>query len=297
MACSCCTLAHMLRRDLCKAAAAALLAPSWIQPAPPVTSLRFSVMLWTLAKLATFERSIEIVSAAGYQGVELVGEFHSWSPEERRRVLARLQGLNLIVDSMSGVRAGFASPASQTTFFTELAAHLQSAVELGCPQVILLSGPRLTTMTQSAQRQIALDNLQRATEMAAARQIEIVIEPIDLIEDPSIFLASVWDAFDLAHAVNSPNLKVLFDLYHEQRSFGNLLEKLENNIASVGLIHVASVPGRHELEIGEINYPAIFAALQKLKYKRWVAMEYLPTSDPTQSLRQSRLEALRWLSN
>ena len=70
-----------------------------------------------------------------------------------------------------------------------------------------------------------------------------MIEPIDLLENPTIYLASVTDGFEIARAVNSPHVKVLYDFYHEQRSFGNLIEKLEQNIDWVGLVHVADVPG------------------------------------------------------
>src|SRR5580700_7622928 len=82
---------------------------------------RFSVMLWTLEKLAPFERCIEMVAAAGYNGVELVGEFQKWSADETQRLMARIHSLGLVVDSMSGVRAGFSVPADSDLFMTQLA--------------------------------------------------------------------------------------------------------------------------------------------------------------------------------
>src|SRR5579875_2634076 len=85
---------------------------------------RFSCMLWTLQKLASFDRSLEIVAQAGFQGVELVGEFQKWSPEETRRNLTRLQSLNLVVDSMSGVKTGFADPTQSAQFLSEFEQHL-----------------------------------------------------------------------------------------------------------------------------------------------------------------------------
>ncbi len=286
-------ITRMNRRDLCKLGTAALLSRGWAQPAPPARGVRFSFMLWALEKQAPFDRCLEIVSQAGYQGVELVGEFHDWSAEDRRRYLARLRSLNLVIDSISGVKAGFALPVETSGFPSQLAAHLQSAVELNCPQVILLSGKRLPMFTPEAQRQIAVNNLERAAEMAAQKNLEVVIEPIDLLEDPTIFLASVSDAFEIVKAVGAPNVKVLYDLYHEQRSFGNLIEKLEQNIAQVGLIHVADVPGRHEPGTGEIDYPNIYRKLAELHYDRWIAMEYYPTTDPVQSLTKSRTAAQR----
>ena len=71
---------------------------------------RFSVMLWTLEKQAPFDRCLEIVAEAGYQGVELTGQFQKWSSDETRRVMAKMRALGLTFDMLSGVKAGFADP-------------------------------------------------------------------------------------------------------------------------------------------------------------------------------------------
>lgn len=252
---------------------------------------RFSVMLWTLAKLGSLDRCLEIVSAAGYSGVELTGEFRNWSGAERTRVLTRLSALGLTVDSMSGVKAGFAEPEQTAAFQTQFAEHLQCALQLSCKQVILLSGKRKSGAKPGEQRATAIENLKRAGDLAAKAGVEIVIEPIDLLEDASIYLASVTDAFDLARAVGMPPVKVLYDFYHEQRSFGNLLEKLEGNIDLIGLVHVADVPGRHDPGTGEINYTNIYRKLAELQYKRRIAMEYYPVGDAVASLRNARRSA------
>jgi hydroxypyruvate isomerase len=86
---------------------------------------------------------------------------------------------------------------------------------------------------------------------------------------------------------------IIYDFFHEQVSEGNLIEKLEKNIAKVGLMHVADVPGRHEPGTGEINYTNIYKKLAALKYDRYLAMEFIPTGDPVASLRRAREEALR----
>ena len=257
----------MNRRAFAQMMTAALANPRWLHAREPAAKgVRFSFMLWALEVKAPFDRCVEIVAEAGYQGIELTGEFQKWSPEERRRVMARLRSLGLVVDSMSGVRAGFAVAEETEAFREQFVEHLRYAKELECPQVILLSGKRVAGAT--GQREIAVENLKRAAEIAAKEGVEIVIEPIDLIENPPIYLASVRDGFEIARAVNMPQVKVLYDFYHEQRSFGNLIEKLEKNVDMVGLVHVADVPGRHEAGTGEIDYTTIYRKLAELKYNR-----------------------------
>ena len=174
---------------------------------PPVNAggPRFSVMLWALEKQASFEQCLEIAAAAGYQGVELVGEFHAWTPQKVRDVVARLKSLKLVVDSMSGVAAGFAVPEQGTAFLAQMAEQIRWAKELECPQIILLSGKRVDGLAAGAQRQASIDALKRASDLAAASNLELVIEPIDLLENPDIVLSSVTEAFEIARAVDRSN--------------------------------------------------------------------------------------------
>jgi len=251
--------------------------------------IRLSFMLWAIEKQASFDRCVEIVAEAGYQGIELVGEFYRWSKEDTSRIMARMHSLGLIFDAMSGVKAGFAVPEQSADFATQFAAQVSWAKDLECKKIILLSGKRVDGITAEAQRQTAIDNLKRAADVAAKDDIQIVIEPIDLIENPPIYLSTVTDGFAIVKAAGSPNLKVLYDFYHEQRSYGNLIEKLENNMDLVGLVHIADVPGRHEPGTGEIDYANIYRKLVELKYDKFMAMEYYPTTDPVESLKAARL--------
>jgi hydroxypyruvate isomerase len=271
-------------------AALATTTPEGLGPtAPSANPFRLSFMLWALEKQAPLERCIEIVAAAGYQGVQLVGEFQKWSKEDARRITARMRALGLVVDAMSGVNAGFANPNESNEFKTQLAAQISAARELECPQIILLSGKQVDGLNAAQQRLTAIENLKSAGDLAAKNNLQIVIEPVDPLENPTIFLSTVSEAFAIARELGSPSVKVLYDFYHEQRAFGNLIEKLEKNIEWVGLVHVADVPGRHEPGTGEIDYPNIYRKLAELKYDKFIAMEYYPTGDPIDSLRAARL--------
>ena len=260
--------------------------------------VQFSVMLWTLEKIAPFEHCIEMVAEAGYQGVELVGEFQKWSPEYTRRIRARMQSLGLVFDSMSGVATGFADPHGTSLLIQQLTAQIAAAKELDCPQIILLSGKRIEAMPRQEQHLACIENLKRVADLAASNDIQIVIEPIDPLENPTIYLTTVSEGFEIVRAVGSSNIKVLYDFYHEQRAFGNLIDKLANNIDLIGLVHIADVPGRHDPGSGEIDFTNIYRKLAELNYNKFVAMEYYPTIDPVESLKASRLAALRqWSAN
>ncbi|HEV2646101.1 MAG TPA: TIM barrel protein [Acidobacteriaceae bacterium] len=258
--------------------------------AAPVGGPRFSCEIAQF-KLASFDQCVDIVAAAGYQGVELTGYFQQWTAEEQKRVLAMMRQKNVMIDMISGLQASFAIPDGSEDFITKLTAHCELAKTLECPQINVKSGKRLEGVDPKVQMTTAVENLKRASDVAEKSGINLVMEPIDLLENPTIFLTSVKDGFEIVRAVNRPNVKVLYDFYHEQRAGGNLIEKLEKNIEWVGLVHIADVPGRRDPGTGEINYANIYRALGRLKYDRFIAMEYAPIGDPVASLRKARVDA------
>jgi hydroxypyruvate isomerase len=231
------------------------------------------------------------VAEAGYEGVELTGYFQDWMPQEQGRLMAKMKSLHVMIDMLSGLQASFAIADQGEAFLARVTEHCHLAKDLERPQINIKSGERLSSTEPKVQFAAAVDNLKYASDVAAENGINIVIEPIDLIENPTIFLTSVADGFEIVRAVKRPNVKVLYDFYHEQRGAGNLIEKLERNIDWIGLVHIADVPGRHEPGTGEINYTNIYRALGKLRYNRFIAMEYAPTSDAVASLRKSRMDA------
>jgi hydroxypyruvate isomerase len=296
----------LTRRDFAGLVAASLSSPllapvarsqqAFAQPAS--AAQKTSVMMWTLNKLGSFEQNLERIAQAGYDQLELVSEFKSWSEADTVRILARMTALAVTIDAMAGMTLGFADPTGGDAFVAELKTLIPIAQRLACRQIILLSGKRIENAASSqdalnsAQHTASIETLKRAAQILTAANLVGVIEPIDRLENPNIYLDGVTEAFAIVKAVDSPTLRVLYDLYHEQRTHGNLIEKLENNIDLVGLIHVADVPGRHQPDTGELHYANIYRKLAGLKYKGTVAMEFYPTGDIVATLRTAREQLL-----
>ena len=283
----------LTRRSFAQLMTAALALPriARAQPGQGLAASQFSVMMWALNKQGTFEQNLERVAQAGYRHIQLVDEFKHWSDDDKRRIQARMATLGISVDAMAGMKQGFADTSGSEAFLTELKALIPTAQQLQCKQIILLSGKRIEPSSSQHEASIAI--LKQAAKILRSENIVGVIEPIDRLENPTIYLDGVTEAFEMTKAVASPNIKVLYDLYHEQRGFGNLIEKLDNNIAEVGLIHVADVPGRHEPGTGEVNYSNIYRKLVQLNYKNIIAMEFYPTGDVVKTLQRAREDAMQ----
>jgi len=290
----------MDRRRFAKTAVAALGAaaiPSLLSSAQPSGSnslpFNLSVMLWTVYKDLPFEQRLEKVAEAGYQAVELVKEFENWTDADFRRANSKKRSLGITFDATAGVWTGTADPAARDKFVADLKNFLPIAEKLECPAIIVLSGNRVEGLSHDAHHEACIEALKRGADLAAKQKAALLLENIDQEENPKYYLTSVAEGFEIVRKVNHPNVKFLYDFYHEQIAEGNLIEKLEKNIDLVGLVHIADVPGRHEPGTGEINYANIFRKLAELKYDRYAAMEFEPAGDPVAALRSARERVTR----
>ncbi len=131
-----------------------------------------------------------------------------------------------------------------------------------------------------------VEGLGQAAPMVEEAGLFLAVEPLNvLVDHPGYYLTTSEEGFDILGEVGSPNVKLLFDIYHQQITEGNLLDNIIPNIGSISHFHVADVPGRHEPSTGEINYSNVFAAIEKTGYGGYVGLEYGPTGDTAESLK------------
>lgn len=257
-----------------------------------------SVMLWTVFRDLPFEERLEKIAEAGYRNVELVGEYAKWTDADFERVTKRRKELGVTFDGTAGLKYGVANPADRESFVAELRSVLPIMERLECPTMIVLTGNKTPGMTREAQHQSCVEGLKAAASVVEGKSIHgkpvrLLLETIDPEENPKYFMTEVAEALEVVEAVGHPQVQLLYDLYHEQISAGNLLKKLEKSLPRLGLVHIADVPGRHQPGTGEINYENIFRKLGELNYTGMVAMEFIPQGDPVAELRAAREMALR----
>ena len=263
----------------------------WAMPEKAARPFKLSVMLWTLRPKYTAEQAIDLVAGAGYDGFELVDEDKKWSAANLTRIRAHMKQLGIVCDAMSGIDTGFAEEGAAQRLADELTARMTEAERMGCRRIILLSGKRDAVMPREKQHAVCVENLRRAGDVAAKRGFTLLLEPIDALENPPIYLTHVAEAFEIARAVKLPSVQVLYDFYHEARGnevpgdIDSLLAPIRGNVELLGLVHIANVPGRCIPNQGKINYLQIYKELERNGYHGWMAMEFLPVGDAETELR------------
>jgi hydroxypyruvate isomerase len=259
---------------------------------------KLSVMLWTVFTDLPFEQRLEKVAQAGYKNVELVGEYDRWTEADFSRANAKRKELGINFDCTAGLKHGVSVPDHRQPLLDELRQALPVMEKIDCPNMILLSGNRVPALPRDVQHRSCVDTLKAAADLVQGKSINgqpvrLLLETIDPEENPQYFLTEIAEALEIVQETAHPQVRLLYDFYHEQIAAGNLIEKLEKSLPYLGLVHIADVPGRHEPGTGEINYQNIFRKLAELNYTGVAAMEFHPSGDPVTQLRAARDMALQ----
>ena len=126
--------------------------------------------------------------------------------------------------------------------------------------------------------------LEYVKPVAKENDITLLVEPLNDIDRKNYFLPRSKEVFQILKKVDSPNIKLLFDIYHEQLMNGNLINSINDNIDLIGHFHVADAPGRHEPGTGEINYPNVLNAIEATGYNRYIGLEYRATKPDEETM-------------
>lgn len=180
----------------------------------------------------------------------------------------------------AGERGQAAHPDRVAAFRASLETAIEYADALGCARVHVLAGKREPAIPLDAQRITLIDNMRHAARRLQLHGITAVIEMLNPVDAPGFMLPAPSDAFGLRDAVGEPNLKVQYDVYHAQRTEGELGATLSRRLADIGHIQIADTPGRHQPGTGEINYRFLLRHLQALGYAGNVGLEYIPAGPP-----------------
>ena len=231
--------------------------------------------------------ALELVSDAGIDAFE----FWAWWEKDLDEIRAARDRFQMQIAAFCTKFISLVDPATRNEYLAGLEESVDAAKSLDCPTLISQVGDFRVGVPREEQHQCLVDGLSAAAKCLDGTGVTLVIEPLnELVNHPGYYLIRSDEAFEIVAKVNHPNIKVVFDIYHQQISEGNVITNLSNNIDAISHFHAAGNPGRHELTIGELDYQRIFQAIEKTNYKGFVGLEYWPVNDPQQGL----AEVAKW---
>ena len=242
----------------------------------PRFAANLSMLFTEVPLLERFERA----ARAGFSTVELQFPYEAPAAAIRERLEANR--LKMVLHNLpagdwaAGDRGTACNPARIAEFRAGVPLAIEYATLLGVPQLNCLSGKAPEGVDAATIRRTFVDNLRFAANALKDAGLKLLIEPINNFDVPGFWLNRTDLAVSVLDEVGVDNAYVQYDIYHAQRYEGELAATMTKYVNRIGHIQVADNPGRHEPGTGEINYPFLFAHLDRIGYQGYVGAEYKP---------------------
>jgi len=221
------------------------------------------------------------VAALGFRAFEF------WSceggPERDLGALAAAgteTGLVLNDFGVSARGVALVNAGDREKYLEGLRRTIQVAKEMNCRKLLTTTGNAIEGRLREDQHQAIVGTLKAAAPIAAAEGITVLLEPLNsLVDHRGYYLDSGHEGAQIIEEVGSAAVRLLWDIYHMQIMHGNVLADIKRYLPLIGHFHSAGVPGRHELNVGELNYSNILADIKAWGYEGCFGLEYWPVGD------------------
>jgi len=238
---------------------------------------RFAANLAYLFAERPFIERFGAAAAAGFKAVELQFPYDHAAAAVRREIERHglvMLGINTPL-APNGDPGLAGVPGRQGDFAAAFRQALDYAVAIGATAIHCMAG-KVPGALQAAGETTFIANLARAADLAGRHGITILIEPLNRRDRPDYLLHRPEQAAAIIERIGRANVRMQFDFYHVQIEAGDLMTRFKRHCPVIGHVQVAAVPSRAEPDEGEVNYPAIFAMLDRSPYAGYVGCEYKP---------------------
>lgn len=241
---------------------------------------RFAANLSMLFTEVPFLDRFERAARTGFEAVEFLFPYEF--PAEKIRSRIDTHRLQIVLHNLpagdwaAGERGIACHPDRIAEFRAGVAQAITYAKALGVPQLNCLAGKAPAAVAADVLRRTLVDNLRFAATALKAAGLRLLIESINPFDIPGFYLTRTDQALAILDEVDASNAFVQYDIYHAQRTEGEIAATLQKHLPRIGHVQLADNPGRNEPGTGEINYRYLLAHLDRIGYDGWVGCEYRP---------------------
>lgn len=249
-------------------------------------NLRYAVNIemWTFGTSDPAER-IARAADLGFTGIEM----WPWRGKDLDRLarVARERSVEIVQFTGWGFTPGLNDPGNHARFVSEIEASCETAARLGTRRILVVAGNDRPGVTKAEMHQHVIDGLKRAVPIAEKHDVTLILEPMNVrVDHPGHCLHGSPDALRIVSAVDSPRVKLCWDLYHMQISEGDLCGRLKEGFPHVAYLQIADHPGRSDPGTGEIHYLRVLEEAWKLGYRGFVGLEFTPADGELEAARR-----------
>ena len=244
------------------------------------TQFALNIEMW-LRNLPFTDR-IRAAADLGFQWVE----FWPWQGKDLSAIKQICTETEVRVSQFTGwgFVPGMNNPANHEAFEKGILAGCKVAQELGAPMMTVVAGNDQPGMTSEQMHEHIITGLKRVAPIAEAHKVMLILEPMNIrVDHKGHSLYGSPDAIRICREVNSPMVKINWDLYHMQISEGDLCGRMKEGFDQIGYFQLADHPGRHEPGTGEIHYNRVLKEAWNLGYRGPIGVECSPSGPPLES--------------
>ena len=259
---------------------AAALARSLGDDEPSASRLKHSISRWCYGNIP-LDVLCDAAKNIGYKSVELLDEKDWPVPRQHGLQCAMANGFGTIP-------VGFNRPNQHDQLVADGERMIPRAAAASVPNIVCFSGNR-GGMSDGEGIQNCIAGFERLTPLAEQHGVTLCLELLNSKVDHKDYQAdhTAWGV-RVVRGVNSPRLKLLYDIYHMQIMEGDVIRTIRDNIAHIAHFHTGGVPGRKEIDdTQELNYRRVMQAIADIGFTGFVAQEFVPTRDPIASMKQA----------
>lgn len=244
--------------------------------------MEYSVCASAVFQGIPLQDAVRKIHTLGYRAFE----FWDWEDQNLEAVAEVQRETGIQAVGMCTRMIPLNDPLQRNEFVQGLRDSICAARHLNCSTLIAQAGQTIPGIEREQQRVSIIEGLRECVPILEEEGMVLVLEPLNILVDhKGYFLSESSEVFRIIREVNSPQVKVLFDVYHQQITEGNLLSNMLDNLEYIGHIHIAGNPGRHEPLIdSEVHYPTVLKMLKKAGYNGFIGLEYFPQKEPEQGL-------------
>jgi hydroxypyruvate isomerase len=275
---------NLLKTALSGVATAFLPSASWPPQSAPILrkgNIRQSVSRWCYQS-TPLDKLCDYAAQIGLKGIDLLNS-EDWEVPPRF-------GLICTMGYAGGgeIKSALNRTENHAAIEQAFRKYIPLAANAGVPNVITFSGNRDGISDEEGAKN-TINGLNRVKKIAEDHGVTICMELLNSKVDHPDYMCdhTAWGV-RVVQAVNSPRVKLLYDVYHMQIMEGDLIRTIQKNIGWIGHFHTGGVPGRHELDgAQEVQWDGVMRAIAAANFRGYVAHEFAPSRDPFTSLRQA----------
>ena len=244
-----------------------------------------SCIEWQFTEAGDLDARLRAAKAAGFD----FAEFHLWRDKPVEALGKALADTGM---KLTGVcvdpRRSIVDPAEREEMVTAVRETIAATAVLGKPALIVASGFRVDGQSEEEHFANAVSALRAAADAAEEAGVMLLLEPLNTRLFAAMYLVSTSLGLDLVEAVGSPNLRLLYDVWHSAVMGEDMAEVLAGRMHLVAHVQVADMEDRNEPGTGTLDWSAIMQTLRDLGYAGQIGLEYFPTLPMVQSLALSK---------